>query len=337
MKLSFVVPIYGVELYLRKCVDSLLHQDYDDYEIILVDDGSQDACPSICDEYASRYENIKVVHRNNGGLSAARNSGIKVARGEYICFVDSDDYWEKNVLGSLMAQIYNNRLDVLRFKWQNVREVGNKREDVGLYEVYNPYKYDPYKNDDYSEVVTNGFDFLNHRMGGACYAWAFILRNEIAQKELFTEGIYFEDTDWTPRMLLYAHRIASTEMIVYNYLIREGSITNAISVSKHKKTIEDKLYLIKNLSSWRDSLNDNSHENNWYNRMISVTVVSVLEIIATKLWQDRKMYLLQLQKLGVFPLCLLFESNSKDLKIKLINLSPNWAIKLIHILNIKRW
>ena len=139
IKLSFIVPIYNVEPYLRKCVDSLLAQDYSDYEIILVDDGSPDGCPKICDEYAAAHKNVRVVHRPNGGLSAARNSGIEVAKGEYICFVDSDDYWEPNVIGRLMEQIERDDLDVLRFKDQNVNE---------KCEVFNPYESEPFKNDD---------------------------------------------------------------------------------------------------------------------------------------------------------------------------------------------
>ena len=105
MKLSIVVPIYKVEPYLRKCVDSLLNQDLptEDYEIILVDDGSPDCCGEICDEYASKYGNIRVIHRENGGLSAARNSGIEIAQGKYIQFVDSDDYLEPNVLKTLVV------------------------------------------------------------------------------------------------------------------------------------------------------------------------------------------------------------------------------------------
>ena len=97
MKLSIIVPIYNVALYLRKCVDSLLAQDITDYEIILVDDGSPDECPQTCNEYAEKYDNIKVVHQENAGLSAARNSGIAVAQGDYILFVDSDDYLQPNV------------------------------------------------------------------------------------------------------------------------------------------------------------------------------------------------------------------------------------------------
>ena len=100
IKLSFIVPIYNVEQYLRKCVDSLLAQDVpsSEYEVILVDDGSPDACPQICDEYAAACEDIRVIHRENGGLSAARNSGIEIAKGKYVCFVDSDDYWEPSFL-----------------------------------------------------------------------------------------------------------------------------------------------------------------------------------------------------------------------------------------------
>ena len=94
LKLSVIVPIYKVEQYLCKCVDSLLNQDLseEEYEIILVDDGSPDRCGAICEDYAINHPNVKVIHRKNGGLSSARNSGIEVARGQYVQFVDSDDY-----------------------------------------------------------------------------------------------------------------------------------------------------------------------------------------------------------------------------------------------------
>lgn len=126
IKLSIIVPVYNVAPYLRKCVDSLLAQDYDNYEIILVDDGSTDDSWQIIQEYVSRFrgledERIRGIHHENGGLSAARNTGIEAARGTYICFVDSDDYWEPSVLGKLMTQVDRNNLDVLRFGYQNVR------------------------------------------------------------------------------------------------------------------------------------------------------------------------------------------------------------------------
>ena len=317
-KLSIIVPIYGVEQYLRKCVDSLLNQDIDNYEIILVDDGSPDGCPKICDEYAAAHENIRAVHRENGGLSAARNSGIKVAKGEYICFLDSDDYWEPNVLSGLMAQIERDKLDVLRFKYQNVNE---------RYEVYNPYKSDPYKGNDYSEVPTDGVSFLNSRFGTACYAVMFILRRELLKDCLFTEGIYFEDTDWTPRMLTKANRVASADTIVYNYLIRQGSITQAIDNSKKKKVLDDKIRLIATMQQQAINLRKSGRYNRWYRDMISDTVVSIIGMLSVEFYAEKDAYMEQLKLLNIYPLA------PKTLKARLINLSPRFAVELLHFKN----
>ena len=95
IKISVIIPIYKVESYLRECVESVLRQTYQNLEIILVDDGSPDSCPQICEEYAIFDKRIKVIHKKNGGLSSARNEGFKHATGEYVLFLDSDDYWEK--------------------------------------------------------------------------------------------------------------------------------------------------------------------------------------------------------------------------------------------------
>ena len=102
MLISFIVPIYNVEKYLNECVDSILSQDFEDYEIILIDDGSTDNSGAICDEYARRYENIIVKHKLNGGLSDARNAGIELANGKYVLFVDSDDYIGKNSISAIV-------------------------------------------------------------------------------------------------------------------------------------------------------------------------------------------------------------------------------------------
>ena len=237
MKLSIIIPIYKVEDYLRKCVESVLNQDIpsSEYEIILVDDGSPDACPRICDSYAAKYDNIRVIHRENGGLSAARNSGIKAAKGKYIMFVDSDDYIEPNVLGELINTMEDKQLDVLRYNYQNVRENG---------EVFVPFKTGkPYF--DYSNDVLDGESFLNERLGYACYATMFVIRRGLLDGCMFTKGIYFEDTDWTPRMLLKAKRVSSTDRIVYNYLWREGSITLPKDPDKKKKIFEDRVKLLR--------------------------------------------------------------------------------------------
>ena len=101
MKISVIVPVYKVEKYLKRCVNSILNQDFEDYEIILVDDGSPDGCPAICDEYAKLYAKISVIHKKNGGLSDARNIAVAQSKGEYIVFIDSDDYVDSNHLSSL--------------------------------------------------------------------------------------------------------------------------------------------------------------------------------------------------------------------------------------------
>lgn len=330
IKLSIIVPIYGVEQYLRKCVDSLLAQDIpsSEYEIILVDDGSPDACPAICDEYAAAHKNIRVVHRKNGGLSAARNSGIEVAQGEYLMFVDSDDYIEPNVLGGLLTQVERDKLDVLRYRLQYVRTVESRESRVeSEYKVFNPYKIDPFKGNDYSETPTDGISFLNSRMNTQCYAWAFILKRELLDGCIFTPRIYFEDTDWTPRMLCKANRVASTSTVVYNYLMREGSITNAVNRSKLKKVLDDKIHLIASLQQQAIDLKKSGRYNRWYRDMISDNVVSIIGMLSVEFYDERNTYLKQLDQLNIYPL------ESKSLKARLINISPCMVIFMLHLKN----
>ena len=331
IKVSFIVLIYNVAPYLRMCVASLLDQDLakDEYEIILVDDGSTDSCPEICDEYDRMFDNIRVIHQKNGGLSVARNTGIAAAKGEYICFVDSDDYWQHNVLVGLIDQMERDNLDVLRFRLQYVNPEG---------EIINPYKSDPFKGNDYTEVPTDGVSFLNSRMNTQCYAWQFIFRRDLiytlhtthstsGNNILFTPGIYFEDTDWTPRLLARAHRVASTNTIVYNYLVREGSITNAVNRSKQRKVLNDKMHLIATLQQQAIDLQKSGRYNRWYRDMISDTVVSIIGMLSTTFYAEKEAYLAQLKQLNIYPLV------SKSMKARLINLSPCLAVGLLHLKN----
>ena len=274
LKLSIIVPIYNVEPYLRKCVDSLLTQDLssNEYEIILVDDESPDACPQICDDYAAVHENIRVIHRKNGGLSAARNSGIEVAKGNYIMFVDSDDYLEPNVIGGLMHQIERDNLDVLRYRLQYVNS---------QYQLFSPFA-NPFRENDYSEEPTDGITFLNTRMNTQCYAWTFVVRKEIIP--MFAEGIHFEDVDWSPRALLSASRVASTPIVVYNYLIREGSITQeADSIEKRQRNAQDALDVITRLNT----LIAKHPDCIWLRKMRSDLATAILNAAANYLYPFR--------------------------------------------------
>jgi glycosyltransferase involved in cell wall biosynthesis len=294
-------------------------------QVICVNDGSTDNSLNILEQYAKKYPNVEIITQQNSGLSAARNAGLKVAAGEYICFLDSDDYWEPNVLPGLMEQIERDKLDVLRFKYQNVNE---------KYEVYNPNMGDPYRNDDYSEEPTDGVSFLNSRFGTACYAVMFIIKQSlliddrcIDDRCLFTEGIYFEDADWTPRMLSRASRVASTDTIVYNYLIRQGSITKAIDRSKQKKVLDDKMHLIQTLKQQAIALKKSGRYNRWYYDMISDLVVSIIGMLSVDFYDEKDDYLAQLQQLQVFPL------RPKSFKARLINISPKFMVELLHLKN----
>ena len=323
IKLSIIVPIYKVEQYLRKCVDSLLTQDIPslDYEVILVDDGSPDECPQICDEYAAAYPNIRVVHRPNGGLSAARNSGLEVAKGTYVCFLDSDDYWVADQLGALMRQIEQEQLDVLRFDHQNVRLTVD-----GQYEVFQPYK-NPHYVDRRHDVV-DGVTYLNERMGYACYACQFVIKRELVCS--FTIGIHFEDTEWLPRMMLNAKRVNSTEAVVYSYLHRPGSITQTQGDNeKNRKNVEDLMFVIEKYNLYKAQ----SPTCVWIRNMQCNMVVSVIAIVASCLYALRHDYIARLLTLDVFPLTIADQGKIYKRKARIINVSPRLAMVILHLKN----
>lgn len=324
--LSIIVPVYKVENYLTKCIESLLHQDIssDEYEIILIDDGSPDKCGSICDEYAARYDNISVIHQTNQGLSVARNTGIDAAKGEYIQFVDSDDFLEPNVLGSLIRTAEANDLDILRFNYQNINELG---------EVFEPNKQSkPFV--DFSSSVCDGRTFLNERLGYACYACQFIIKSALfsGHTNLFKSGIYFEDTEWAPRILLQCKRVSSTENIVYNYLVRVGSITKSVDIKKKQKILNDKISLIQSLN-YHLSLHPDII---WFKGMIAQTAASFVSYLSNNFYEQRREYLQKFNQLRIRPLSYHHSSNSGKNKIRLINISPYLAIWIIHIKNRKR-
>lgn len=357
IKLSFIVPVYNVAPYLRKCVDSLIHQDFSDYEIVLIDDGSTDESGKICDEYLNgKWEMsnaksvpIRVIHQPNAGLSAARNAGVKCAEGKYICFVDSDDYWEPNVLGGLMEQVEREQLDVLRFDYQNVRVVDAKHLDAEHidarrleYEVFEPNKTPRYI--DKCNGIVDGETYLNTRMSYACYAVMFILKRSLLVNELvnervrelgdgnclFTEGIHFEDVDWLPRMMLRAKRVNSTTATVYNYLVRQGSITQVQgNKEKIRKNVEDRLLIIDTYRQYTERY----PECLWLRNMQSNMVAGVLTTIAHEFYVERKEYIHRLRELKVLPLSITDQGKTYKRRARLINLlGADLYCKLINYL-----
>ena len=139
--ISIIVPIYNVEKYLSKCIDSILAQTYNDIEVILVDDGSPDNCPMICDEYAQKDNRVIVIHQKNAGVSAARNAGLKVAQGEYIGFVDADDYINENMYSEMISafQKYSVELAICGYNYVNENGDINREYNCSDVEVVNQY------------------------------------------------------------------------------------------------------------------------------------------------------------------------------------------------------
>jgi len=333
MKLSIIVPIYKVEPYLDKCVQSLLDQDISssDYEIILVDDGSPDHCPELCDEYAAQHTNVRVIHRPNGGLSAARNSGLAVAQGQYIQFVDSDDYLESNVLGTLIAQMDREQLDVLRFDYQNVRLISStSMPSTYKYEVFWPYKSP--KPVDYRTDIVTGLQYLNERMSYACYATNYVIQRALLidgrhSPILFTEGILYEDTEWTPRMLCAAQRVNATSLVAYNYLLRSGSITGTRTKEQAIRSIESKLVVNRTLCALARSVDNPS----WLKGCVSSNVLGILDLVAQYDFSNLNLWIERLRLAYAFPLLAYMCSFKKRVKYRIVNLSPSLYAVLFRI------
>ncbi len=323
MLLSIIVPVYNTEAYLPRCVDSLLDQDLlaTEYEIILVDDGSTDKSGQICDMFAIRQNNIHVIHQQNMGPSVARNTGINAAKGMYIQFVDSDDYLCSNVLREIVHHLEDQKLDILRVNYQNVNSIEEVSEPNNYSKLF----------DDYSNEVCEGLTFLNERMGFACYVPTFVVRSSLIKQNgnKFKEGILYEDTEWTPRVLVQAKRVSSLELITYNYRYHPNSITRNSDIDRRRKSIEYKLEVIKSLKRQGDTVGDNR----WFNGVIAQIVLSILSEVSLHFYKDRKQFFNCLSRLKVFPLSSYHATPSALKKIWLANLSPRLLCSVQHISN----
>lgn len=203
--ISVIVPVYNVEKYLQECVDSLLRQTYSPIEIILIDDGSTDSCPAICDRYAAADETIRVIHQQNKGLSGARNTGIDAAQGELISFVDSDDTTEPDMLERLYVLLRDNNADIASSGIDIAKPInGVYTSEEALMHIL--------KED--GNLVTS--------------AWGKLYRAELFTGIRFPEGLIYEDFATMPLLFDKSERIAHTSDILYHYRRdNETSITHS--------------------------------------------------------------------------------------------------------------
>jgi glycosyltransferase involved in cell wall biosynthesis len=245
--LSIIVPIYNVEKYLTKCLNSLLNQDIspNEYEIILINDGSTDGSLKIAHSFAEKYQNFHLITQDNLGLGAARNEGIKNANGKYLLFVDSDDSIQSRCLTKLIECMELYSLDLLRFNYCAV----NENEQIIRKTKNSTFSIE------FNNEVVNGETFLAQYLGWACYAWSFLYNASFLKKNklFFNPTIYFEDVDWLVKVLRLANHVLSIDTQIYMYLQRPGSITQSIQIGEKNKVISDKLFIIENLKQLSNS------------------------------------------------------------------------------------
>lgn len=238
MFLSVILPIYNVEKYLYDCLNSVLKQTFTDYEIILVDDGSKDLCPQICDDFAKKHKNTKVIHKANGGLSSARNAGFKIASGDYIYYLDSDDYLLNDDFFYKLFEAAKTKPDFIVFKHIRFFENQNKFSEC-------LYNYDISKNS-FSSIVKE----LVRKDAFFGMAWIKVVKKELLLKYnlTFIEGLLGEDMPWNFDLYLNSKSIFLMDSVEYVYRQRDNSITTTTKIKNLTdfiKIIDDKYTIIQ--------------------------------------------------------------------------------------------
>ena len=269
-KVSAIVPVYKVpKLFFEKCVDSLINQTLKEIEIILVDDGSPDDCGRLCDEYAKKDKRIKVIHQDNKGLCGARNTGVKAATGEWISFIDGDDYIDLNTYEVLYNSTENNDLDVVMFGYE--KDYPSKR-------VIMEYKKNFEDNKIYSspeEIKYLQMMILNYNANCAMAPTKFINRNFITENNIYHDDILrqgAEGIEFNIRLFANAKRVKFINKCFYHYVYNDESITTVHNEKNHQMVLK----CFEKIKSEIDT--DNNELMNWfYDRVccaIATTAIS---------------------------------------------------------------
>lgn len=217
-KISIIVPVYKVEQYLHQCIDSIIGQTYTNLEIILVNDGSPDGCGKICDEYREKDRRIIVIHKENGGLSDARNAGIRISTGKYIGFVDSDDYIEKDMYEFLYNLIIKYDADISicgRYELKDLDFPSNKK----------------YKDICYTKELAIKEILKDDKLRS--YAWDKLYKAKLFNDVTYPKGKYYEDMYTTYKLIQKSNKIVLNASPKYHYRFRKESITNRDFTSKN--------------------------------------------------------------------------------------------------------
>lgn len=290
MTFSIIVPVYNVEKYLARCLDSVLGQSYTDFEVIVVNDGSPDNSQNIIDEYAKKHpDKIKAFIKENGGLSDARNFGIKRALGDYLLFVDSDDYLSCDLLLHLKEASDQNRADLVRFCAQTVFENG----DIG--QIYSCPKMSGIGGE---EAISRLIDYKQMFEPAPFYVYkrAFWLENGF----VFETGRNHEDFGLVPEIIMKAKWVSSTDYIGYNYVQTSTSITRG-NAQAAVKGANDVLYLVTKL---REITKKCGFAKEVHNKVLSYLANAAIYVVDNLSGEAKIAYIKKLNKEKIFDMLL---------------------------------
>lgn len=233
---SIIIPVYNVQDYLARCIDSVVNQTYNNIEIILVDDGSSDSSSHMCDEYAHRDNRIKVIHKSNGGLSDARNAGLEIATGDYVTFIDADDYVHRSFVETLVTTMHETGCEIAACTWQELNDGDDPRK-------VNTTK--PSCTTFSQEQAINSVFYQQEFNHSAC---SRIFRASLFNDLRFPVGVLYEDLAIIYRLLCKVEKVTLVKAPMYYYMHRPGSITTTMTLQRtqvldHLETLEKQVEL----------------------------------------------------------------------------------------------
>lgn len=276
MKISYIIPVYKVEEYLPQCMESILSQKFDDYEIILIDDESPDGCPQICDDYAKKYPDIvKVIHQKNTGWVKAKNAGIRVAKGDYLILADSDDFFIEDRIEELYSIAVKNNLDILHNSYSSHNDFsGNIVKTVPELELNHLYTHEELEK----ELCHAHEKFL----------LAFVWRNLYKREFLINNNIFFDENlrmvaDAPFDMLAFskAERFMAVDIPNYRYRIREGSLQRQKFIKDYDKMLNYQW------TQKRKNFSENCHASKDFDRDIAIyTIISLLPMLMSRAYSN---------------------------------------------------
>lgn len=307
-KLSIILPVYNVELYFERCIKSITSQDLAPhlYEIIVVDDGSPDKSIVIANKYAKQYSNIVIISQENTGLGGARNTGVKHAKGEYIWFIDSDDFIEKKVLQLIYNKIIKTKPDALAFDFKCTNVKG---EIIDWIDFKLNFKGK-------QQLTGSEFYFLNYNDS---YIWLYVFKRELFIKHsiFFKKRINMQDSEILPRLMYHVKAINFLDYPVYFYVNREDSFINSSNIKTRKKYYESIIKVYIHLLTFKEKLEPTS--------LIRIALIKKLKnihkmIFLQYIYNDfeksvLKELLIQLKGAKLYPFKTFEESNSITKKI----------------------